>query len=346
MDGSAWQEGPSYLLLLREQWPLSREFLDCLPIEELRSPRAAFSVASMESYVSILGSKLDGIVKQVMGSSNCRMKTTRVTARLLKGHFGGRRSRISEPLVVADITVAEKVQLIASMGPNLEAMEKGYLAPLRPKLEGGIMYMRDRFDRSLMELLGIGQLPILARQIRLAELIMIEAHCEDHRSTASDVLARSRRRAWIIRGRYLAKQVTKNSPCCKLNNRKLVEQIMSDIPSHQLFPCPLFSHVSLDFAGPFMARAMGNSRTQVKGWGLVVVCQNMRAVKMYATDGYATNDFLTAYTRFTANQGNPLLVVSDSGSQLTKAAKLVDQFDLTKLDRTKIRQGAGRNGTE
>ena len=121
---------------------------------------------------------------------------------------------------------------------------------------------------------------------------------------------------------------------------------MADIPSHQLFPCPPFSHVSLDFAGPFMARAMGNSRAQIKVWGLVVVCQNTRAVNMYATGGYATDDFLTAYTRFTANHGNPLLVVSDSGSQLTKAAKLMDQFDLTKLDWVKIRQGAARNGTE
>ena len=67
---------------------------------------------------------------------------------------------------------------------------------------------------------------------------------------------------------------------------------------------------------------------------------------MYAAAGYATDDFLTAYTRFSANHGNPLLVVSDSGSQLMKAAKHVDQFDLSKLDWVRIKEGAARNGTE
>ena len=142
------------------------------------------------------------------------------------------------------------------------------------------------------------------------------------------------------------KEIVKNCPVCRLRRRKLTQQIMADIPSHQLYPCPPFSHVSLDYAGPFSARAMGNSRAQLKVWGLVIVCQNTRAVRMYAAAGYATDDFLTAYTRFTANHGNPLLVVSDSGSQLMKAAKHVDQFDLSKLDWVRIKEGAARNGTE
>ena len=53
---------------------------------------------------------------------------------------------------------------------------------------------------------------------------------------------------------------------------------------------------------------------------------------MYAMGGYSTDNFLTPYTRFNAIHRNPLLVVSDSGSQLVKAAKFVDQFDLTKFD--------------
>ena len=66
-------------------------------------------------------------------------------------------------------------------------------------------------------------------------------------------------------------------------------------------------------------RAMVNSRSQLKVCGLVIVCQNARATKVYATAGYSTDDFLTAFARFTANQGNPLLVISDAGSQLVKA---------------------------
>ena len=41
-----------------------------------------------------------------------------------------------------------------------------------------------------------------------------------------------------------------------------------------------------------------------------------------------------------------MLVVSDSGSQLVKAGKLIDQIDLSKLDWNKISEGAVKNGTK
>ena len=222
----------------------------------------------------------------------------------------------------------------------------GKLDALRPVVIGGIVYVRGRCEGSIMNILGVDRLPVLARSTRLAELIMWEAHEENHRSSPTDVLARSRHRAWIIRGRFLAKQVCKSCPKCKLMRKKLSEQLMGDIPQHQLYPCPPFTFVSIDFAGPYRARGIGNSRCQIKLWGLVIICQNTRAVKMYATAGYSTDDFLTAYSRFTANHGNPVLVVSDAGSQLKKAGQIIAKEDPASLDWDKIQEGAARNGTQ
>ena len=277
--------------------------------------------------------------------SNCLSKTINVTARVLKAIFNGMRQSITEPITVQDVAVAAKAQFIVSMRPTLEAMDTGKLESLRPYVKSGIVFMRGRCESSLPQLFGVSSVPILARCTRLARLIMIEAHCEDHRLSHLDVLARSRQRAWIVRGRFLAKDVIKACPLCRLRRSKLSKQLMGDIPQHQLFPCPPFSYVSLDFAGPYLAKAMGNSRAQVKVWGLVIVCQNTRAVKVYATAGYSTDDFLTAYTRFTANHGNPLLVVSDAGSQLVKAGKMIDQYDPSHLDWIRIKEGAAKNGT-
>ena len=67
---------------------------------------------------------------------------------------------------------------------------------------------------------------------------------------------------------------------------------------------------------------------------------------MLATSGYSTDDFLTAYRRFTANFGNPVLVVSDAGSQLRKAGQLIEQGDPASLDWKNICEGAAKNGTE
>ena len=342
-EGSIWQNGPAYLSLPREQWPFSREFLDIVPEEEMRVPKAVFNMVETVSGVSDMGVAM--MVRKVMDSSNKWEKTVNVTARLVRGLLAMNRGRITDPLTVKDIQSARILQFLVSMKPTITSMNKGELTSLRPVLVDGIVYTSGRCGRALLNLLGIAKMPILARSTRLAMLIMLESHVEDHRSTPSDVLARSRQRAWIIRGRYLAKQVCKACPLCKLNKRKLSKQLMADIPEHQLYPCPPFTYVSLDFAGPYQARAMGNSRSFIKLWGLVIICQNTRAVKMYATAGYSTDDFLTAYHRFTANHANPLMVVSDAGSQMKKAGEVVEKGDPAGLDWPRIVEGAAKSGT-
>ena len=173
----------------------------------MRSPKAIFNAMGISTKKCFLGSKLTDIAAQVMMRSNCLSKVVNVMARLLKCFFGMDRSKIEEELTVTDIKAASMVLFIASMEPTLIAFEAGKLDSLRPIVDKGIVYARGRCEGSMLQLFGIDKLPILARESRLAELIMLEAHCEGHRSLSSDVLARSKQRAWIIRGRHLAKTV-------------------------------------------------------------------------------------------------------------------------------------------
>ena len=138
------------------------------------------------------------MILQVMRRSNCLSKVINVVARILKCLFHMDTEMIKEPLTVQDMKTAERILFVASMGPTLAAMEAGKLESLRPVVRGGIVYARSRCDKSLLLLLGIDCLPILTRDSDLNSLIMWEAHNEDHRSSATDVLARSRHRAWII----------------------------------------------------------------------------------------------------------------------------------------------------
>jgi len=347
--GSIWQSGPAYLTLPRDQWPFSRQFLDTMPEEEMRAPKAEFNLAKAVPGVGEIGlgdMGIAGMIMKVMNQCNNWDRTVMVTARLVKGLLCTDRNKIYLAPTVKDIKLAKTLQFAVSMEPSITAYNKGELSSLRPVLDNGIVYTVGRCGRSLLKLMGIQRMPVLARSTRLAMLIMISSHEEDHRSTPSDVLARSRQRAWIIRGRFLAKQVCKACPVCRLKKATLAKQLMADIPEHQLSPCPPFSYVSLDFAGPYQARAMGNSRAFIKCWGLVIICQNTRAVKMLATAGYSTDDFLTAYHRFTANHANPLLVVSDAGTQLRKAGEIIEKGDPAGLDWQRIVEGAAKSGTE
>ena len=166
--------------------------------------------------------------------------TCDVLARLLKGIFSSDTEWIKEPLSVEKIQVGNKTLLAASIGPTIAAMEYGKLDSLRLFISHGITYARCRCAKSLLALFGIKSLSILVRNTRLAKLIMLESHCENHLASASGVLARSRQRAWIIRGHYLAKEVCSSCPKCKLYCN--VSWASSLWVGYQNIMCTLFIH--------------------------------------------------------------------------------------------------------
>ena len=49
LEESVWQSGPVYLSRPREEWPFTRDFLDHVPEQELRSSKAIFNVTDVAS---------------------------------------------------------------------------------------------------------------------------------------------------------------------------------------------------------------------------------------------------------------------------------------------------------
>ena len=110
------------------------------------------------------------------------------------------------------------------------------------------------------------------------------------------------------------------------------------LPPRLTVPCPVFSHVGVDLAGPFTVWKEGNSRVTrrntgtMKVWSVLFVCLNTKALKMYLAGGYGTNDFLLAWDAFTADHGEPLTCHSDRGTQLVSAAKYNPDLEAPNYD--------------
>ena len=105
---------------------------------------------------------------------------------------------------------------------------------------------------------------------------------------------------------------------------------MAPLSEDLCVPCPAFSNVAVDFAGPFRVFSMLKSRDTRRGtgtmkvWALLVVCLNTRAMKIYLVPGYSTQDFLVSWAEFESECGIPRRVHSDRGSQLVSAAGTIE----------------------
>ena len=102
-------------------------------------------------------------------------------------------------------------------------------------------------------------LPVIMSCIRTAQLVMLWAHCQDHAGVDVTYMTATHV-AWIIGGRAMAKNVKKTCVRCRYVAKQLEGQQMSVLPARLTVPCPVYSHVGVDLAGPFLVRKEGDNR--------------------------------------------------------------------------------------
>ena len=133
------------------------------------------------------------------------------------------------------------------------------------------------------------------------------------------VLAESRRRYWIIRGRKFVKKILHQCITCRRLRGKTETQQMADLPASRVTPFePPFTRVGVDYFGPFMVK---RGRSNVKRYGCIFTCLSIRAVHVEVSYTLDTDSFIHALERFIARRGEPKEIWSDNGTNFVGAQK-------------------------
>ena len=340
-SGSVWQDGPSYLQGSRKFWPISRQFLRQIPTEEQRNKFC--------NLVSDLDLKNLMKIGKILYYSDSLDKVRGILARIIKASGKMSREAIENGLTVKDYEKADHLMMLISMRATVGIDEK-VLNNLAPFWSGFVMYTRGRLGPNVARLLGPEKLPILSPDSRLAKLIMIKAHSEAHMWSPGDALFRSRKYAWIVRGRRLAKQVVKECLYCNVLKKKLRDQTeqqqMGDLPDLKFEACKPFTNICIDLAGPYQVVDSVKKRTKMKVYPVLFCCINTGAVDIRPAEGQDTSAFLTQYEGFVSIRGRPKFIYSDKGSNLKRASKHIDSEEDIKIDWEKIKNEDAKHGTD
>ena len=99
---------------------------------------------------------------------------------------------------------------------------------------------------------------------------------------------------------------------------------MGQLPLERIQPgSPPFSNICLDLLGPIKVRAMTNKRATMKVWPIIFVCQATGATHYEVMHDYGTEAFLLQWRHYRSIRGNPAIIISDQGSQLTSSKNIV-----------------------
>ena len=231
----------------------------------------------------------------------------------------------------AMLTLAERAWFLQAMPETREAQKKGSLDSLCVEERDGLLVVTGRAKTGMQKFFGKEFLPILVAKSRLAFLIMLWAHNNNH--DGRDItMSIACSKAWIINAKKLATSITSpfgSNACirCRFLLKLKVEQQMSSLPPAVQVPCPPYTNIGIDLCGPLSVHSMTNKRAVQKVWNVLFLCLNTKSIKMHLAPGYSTNDFMIAYNSHTSDHGLPSTVHSDKGSQLVAAGKEVANFD-------------------
>ena len=166
---------------------------------------------------------------------------------------------------------------------------------------------------------------ILPYQNNISTLIVRSIHNRCHIGREW-LLSLLRKKFWIIKARSVIRRVSKNCVTCIKLFAAASSQKMADLPSERL-QRP-FTHVGLFVFRPFIIK---RARHELKRYGCIFVCFNVRAIHIETSDDLENNTLINALRRFIARRGTPTSILSDNETNIrgghSELAKSMSQVD-------------------
>ena len=337
---STWQQGPEFLTLPVEEWPLRNDITLSQALPETVGYVASVTAES-DSKPLIEIERFSNFVRLI-----------RVTAKILQLQIANPKHSLLNMCTELTPPQLEKGKSFWEKETQKTIREelvkgtfgKGSYRKLNVKEVNGIFVAIGRTEKWNELSYNKKQLVIIPGNHRYSKLYARHIHETAHLGVNADI-AKIRSDYWIINIKRLVKSIRYKCVKCRQQSGKLLEQIMAPLPVERLKPAPVWHNTGLDLFGPFYIKGEVNKRTLGKGYAVIFTCLLTRAVFIDIATDYSTDAFLLVFRRFVSLRGYPAKFFSDPGSQLISASKeLVTMFN--KFDWSKIKDVTACNGLE
>ena len=144
--------------------------------------------------------------------------------------------------------------------------------------------------------------PLLPAEGAFSKLYVQHVHDIAHSGVYTTV-SKVRLRFWIVKLAIIVKSIVHKCVTCRKNRKINCDQIMADLPIERLLPSPPWSHVSLDYFGPYIIRGEVSKRSRGKVFGVIFNCLVTRSVYLDVTCSCSTDSFLKVMRRFISLRG-------------------------------------------
>ena len=239
-EGSEWQEGPDFLKLDEEFWPVEHEVLENLELPERKKTNGFIGhIQTADS----LAMRID----LLRFSRWCSLVNT--TARVSKLYHRYKKGGLNvSELYQADKDAAERFW-IREAQKQLDINESKCLRKLHPwKNEDGILVVGGRIERWREATWNQQFFTVLPAKHHISLLIARYEHAVGGHLGRDATITKIRAKYWILGVRPLVEKIIDKCTLCKVKLEKLMQQQMAPLPPERLLmkPCPGFTYIMVD----------------------------------------------------------------------------------------------------
>nr|XP_012146525.1 PREDICTED: uncharacterized protein LOC105663276 [Megachile rotundata] len=325
LQPSIWHQGPEWLCKDESSWPTTT----LLPLEDI--------IPEQKTATCLITATLD---TSILDNYSSWARMQRIIAYCLRWK---KSNNIKGYLTAIEIKNAHNT-IIKLLQQAHFAKELRLLSNNNSEIGGKLQYLSPFLDKDGILRVG-GRLkhsfipfpqrhPIILPKSRVTILIIEAEHRAQLHAGVQNTLHAVRRRYWPIDGRNQVWKALRPCTRCLRARPPPVDYIMGDLPAARVTESRPFTHVGVDYCGPFYVKERKHrNRAKIKVYVAVFVCLAVKAVHLEVVSDLTSEAFIAALKRFIARRGFCTNLYSDNGTNFVGANnELKDLRELIRSD--------------
>ncbi|GFX35314.1 integrase catalytic domain-containing protein [Trichonephila clavipes] len=148
---------------------------------------------------------------------------------------------------------------------------------------------------------------------------------------AQTLLFLVRQEFWPLGGRNTARQTAQNCVVCFKNKPKNLEQIMGNLPRERITPSSPFTHIGIDFTGPFYIKYKGQRKgIYHKCYVAIFICFITKAIHIEVVPELTTEAMIAALKRFFSKRKSTSICTDNATNFIGASRELQRLYNLIK----------------